>query len=97
ARTPPQWGGPAGGGGQRRPPKEKTCRRATRPDPPQTLLDRHAGFEAGRQIMMPRRVHHLVDEVIATFCFVAYLDAQRGDLKKVQSHSVERRRITALE
>src|SRR5262249_62017394 len=47
--------------------------------------------------MRLRCVHPPIEEVMATFCFVEYLDAQRGDLKKVQSRSVERCRITALE
>src|SRR5215472_9734679 len=76
---------------------EKDRRQALSTDPPQTLFDRHAGFEVGRQVMRLRCVHPPIEEVIATFCFVAYLDAQRGDLKKVQSRSVERCRITALE
>src|SRR5262249_32697737 len=76
---------------------EKDRRQALSTDPPQTLFDRHAGFEVGRQVMRLRCVHPPIEEVIATFCFVEYLDAQRGDLKKVQSRSVERCRITALE
>jgi len=36
------------------------------------------------------------EEAVATFCFAAYLEAQRGNIEKTQRRSVEHRRIADL-